>query len=187
MFKAKLIIIIAIVLFILGLGICFYMKYEGTKKVIHYPEEPDINTDDMTDDLPKITIVFDNNPYGGDVETSWGFACVVEKTEKTILFDSGGSGEILLENMEKLKIDPRDIDIVFLSHIHSDHVGGVFSFLGENSEVTVYIPESFPERFKKNIYESVYFVSIYVSNYLVCFLHILINIFFVVHFLFSIK
>lgn len=96
-----------------------------------------------------ITVIYDNNPYREEMETAWGFSCVVKGPEKTILFDTGGDGARLLRNMKKLGIDPREIDMVVLSHIHGDHVGGLHEFLEKNPKVAVYVPESFPERFKK--------------------------------------
>ena len=98
-----------------------------------------------------ITVVYDNNPYKEGLETAWGFGCVITGAEKTILFDTGGDGSILLNNMEKLAIDPNSIDTVVLSHIHPDHTGGLNSFLEKNSDVTVYLPKSFPKKFKDNV------------------------------------
>ena len=37
----------------------------------------------------RITVVYDNNPYKEGLTTSWGFACVIEGAEETILFDTG--------------------------------------------------------------------------------------------------
>jgi 7,8-dihydropterin-6-yl-methyl-4-(beta-D-ribofuranosyl)aminobenzene 5'-phosphate synthase len=99
----------------------------------------------------KITIVYDNNPYDHRLRPDWGFSCVVNLPERAILFDAGGNGVILLDNMKRLGIDPKDISMVLLSHIHADHVGGLSAFLQKNTEVTVYIPSSFPERLKEEI------------------------------------
>jgi 7,8-dihydropterin-6-yl-methyl-4-(beta-D-ribofuranosyl)aminobenzene 5'-phosphate synthase len=93
-------------------------------------------------------VVFDNNPYKEGLETAWGFSCLITGTEKTILFDTGGDGSLLLNNMRKLSIDPNSVDIVVLSHIHADHTGGMKSFLEKNAGVVVYLPKSFPEKFK---------------------------------------
>ncbi len=98
-----------------------------------------------------ITVVYDNNPYKQELETAWGFSAFITGPEKTILFDSGGDGSLLLGNMEKLAIDPDSIDIVVLSHIHPDHTGGLGSLLEKNPNVTVYLPESFPTKFKDNV------------------------------------
>jgi glyoxylase-like metal-dependent hydrolase (beta-lactamase superfamily II) len=97
----------------------------------------------------KITIVYDNNPYDPRLRSDWGFSCLVSFRERAILFDTGGDGGILLENMKKLGIDPKGISTVLLSHIHGDHVGGLPAFLRQNSKVTVYVPGSFPADLKK--------------------------------------
>jgi 7,8-dihydropterin-6-yl-methyl-4-(beta-D-ribofuranosyl)aminobenzene 5'-phosphate synthase len=98
----------------------------------------------------NITIIFDNHACRQDLETGWGFSCLVSGAEKTILFDTG-PGEALLGNMEKLEIEPGGIDTVVLSHIHPDHTGGLESFLEKNPEKAVYLPESFPRDFKERI------------------------------------
>ena len=100
-----------------------------------------------------LTIVYDNYSFASELKTAWGFSCLVEGMEKTILFDTGGDGKILLSNMQKLGITPGKIDIVVLSHIHGDHTGGLSSFLTSNPRVSVYLPQSFPESFKKAIRE----------------------------------
>jgi 7,8-dihydropterin-6-yl-methyl-4-(beta-D-ribofuranosyl)aminobenzene 5'-phosphate synthase len=95
-----------------------------------------------------ITVFYDNNEYDERLETAWGFSCLVEGPEKTILFDTGGDGALLLRNMRTLGIDPKDVDVVVISHVHGDHVGGLVSFLEENPAVTVYLPQSFPKSIK---------------------------------------
>jgi len=77
-----------------------------------------------------------------------GFSCCVEGTEKTILFDVGGESSVLLKNMKKLGIDPKAVDIIVLSHVHYDHIGGLNGFLKVNPAVTVYMPKSLPKSVK---------------------------------------
>lgn len=98
-----------------------------------------------------ITIVYDNNLYNSRLKSAWGFSCVIRLSQKVVLFDTGGDGPLLLRNMEKLGVEPREIDAVVLSHLHGDHVGGLPHFLECNSKVTVYMPASFPERFKDEV------------------------------------
>lgn len=98
-----------------------------------------------------ITIVYDNNPYKQGLETAWGFSAFIAGAEKTILFDSGGDGSLLLSNMKKMEIEADSVDVVVLSHIHGDHTGGLVSFLKRNFDVAVYLPESFPAKFKNKV------------------------------------
>jgi 7,8-dihydropterin-6-yl-methyl-4-(beta-D-ribofuranosyl)aminobenzene 5'-phosphate synthase len=102
----------------------------------------------------RITIVFDNNPAVRGLETSLGFACVIEGLEKTILFDTGSEGRMLFANMEKLGFALEDIGIVVLSHDHWDHTGGLGAFLQRNSKVSVFLPADFPPDFKNTVRET---------------------------------
>ena len=98
-----------------------------------------------------ITIVYDNNRYDNRLTTAWGFSCLVNTPQQVILFDTGGDGKLLLNNMSKLGIDPEEIDVVVLSHIHADHTGGLAHFLECNNKVTVYMPASFPQWLKDEV------------------------------------
>ncbi len=95
-----------------------------------------------------ITIVHDNNPCVDSLKTAWGFSAFVTGPQKTILFDTGSDGTLLLENMARLQIDPGRVDLVVLSHIHGDHTGGLSGLLKANPGVQVFLPVSFPARFK---------------------------------------
>lgn len=98
-----------------------------------------------------ITIVYDNNPFDPRLGAAWGFACVVRGLPETILFDTGGDGRLLLANMAKCKIDPKDIGAVVISHIHSDHLGGLGAFLRANPKVRVFLPKAFPQKPKQQV------------------------------------
>lgn len=99
----------------------------------------------------RLTVVFNNIPYATNLQTGWGFACLIEGFQQTILFDTGSNGDILLSNMKDLGIDPRIVSVLVLSHIHADHCGGLERFLQQNSKVTIYLPESFPASFRQAI------------------------------------
>ena len=91
----------------------------------------------------KITIVYDNVVWEPALTPDWGFACLVETAEQTLLFDTGARGDILLGNMERLGIDPLTINTVFISHSHWDHIGGLAYFLRIHP-ATVFIPTACP-------------------------------------------
>ncbi|MEN6427771.1 MAG: MBL fold metallo-hydrolase [Phycisphaerales bacterium] len=95
-----------------------------------------------------ITIVHDNYPCVESLKTAWGFSAYVTGAGKRILFDTGSDGTLLLENMAKLQIDPANIDVVVLSHVHGDHAGGLAGLLRVNPRVCVYLPASFPAGIK---------------------------------------
>jgi 7,8-dihydropterin-6-yl-methyl-4-(beta-D-ribofuranosyl)aminobenzene 5'-phosphate synthase len=97
------------------------------------------------------TVVFDNRPFKSGLDASWGYSCLVRGSQKTILFDTGGDGRILLGNMKKLGIRPSMVDVVFLSHKHWDHAGGLKRVLEVNDGAPVFVPAACPDEFKCEI------------------------------------
>lgn len=122
----------------------FFMTFlSGTEVQNESKKVPDMN-------FPVITVVFDNNPCKKGLQSGWGFSCLIEGMEKRVLFDTGAEGTLLLDNMQKLGITPGMIDVLLLSHAHSDHTGGAYRLLQKkNDTLTVYLPASFPENFKE--------------------------------------
>ncbi len=94
------------------------------------------------------TIVYDNNAYDPALQTAWGFACLVETGEATVIFDTGGDGPTLLGNVAALDLDLQAIDAIVLSHTHGDHTGGLEGMLDTGIRPTVYVPSAFPASFK---------------------------------------
>ena len=90
-----------------------------------------------------MTILYDNYVFQEGTTADWGFACFVEGYEKTILFDTGYHGDILLANVDSLHVELESLDVVVLSHNHADHTGGLGSVLGRNSDVSVYVGTSY--------------------------------------------
>jgi len=99
----------------------------------------------------EIRVIFDNVAYSKQLESAWGFSCIIEGMPQVILFDTGSDGNILLTNMKKMGIDPQKVDAVFLSHLHGDHTGGLGAFLQQNPQVTIYLPASSPASFQASI------------------------------------
>jgi len=97
----------------------------------------------------KIRIITDNTVYKPEVNSKlkkeWGFSSLIESEDfPSILFDTGASGEVLLNNIKVLGIDVQRIDCIFISHNHFDHTGGLESFLEQNKNVRLYVPGSYP-------------------------------------------
>lgn len=103
-----------------------------------------------TDGL-NISIIFNNISYTESLETDWGFSCLITGTEKTVLFDTGANPDILLGNMEKMKIDPQSIESVVISHDHNDHAGGLAGLLKLNPHVQVNMLAAFRTKLKESI------------------------------------
>lgn len=101
--------------------------------------------------LCRITVLFNNIPQASELQTGWGFACLVEGFKQTVLFDTGCDGRVLLANMHHLGIDPQAVDAVVLSHSHIDHIGGLKAFIDQNHAVTVFLPHSFPHTVRRRL------------------------------------
>jgi 7,8-dihydropterin-6-yl-methyl-4-(beta-D-ribofuranosyl)aminobenzene 5'-phosphate synthase len=73
--------------------------------------------------------LLDGGLTGDPLRAEHGFSCLVtvEKSGRTtsVLFDAGLTPDGLVENMRRLELSPRDIDIVVLSHGHWDHTTGM--------------------------------------------------------------
>jgi 7,8-dihydropterin-6-yl-methyl-4-(beta-D-ribofuranosyl)aminobenzene 5'-phosphate synthase len=110
-----------------------------------YPTTP-VDTRSM-----RISIVYDNTTYDPQLESAWGFGAVIEYDDHTFLFDTGGSGSILEDNMKQMGIDPKDIEFIVLSHIHGDHTDGLMYLLQKGIKPSVYLPKAFPETFKYSV------------------------------------
>ncbi|MGB8951954.1 MAG: MBL fold metallo-hydrolase [Candidatus Aminicenantales bacterium] len=95
----------------------------------------------------RVTILYDNYVHNPDSKSDWGFACLIEGTEKTILFDTGTKSDILWHNIRTLGVDAGKIEQIVISHIHGDHTGGLLSVLEKKKDIPVYIPDSSPDSF----------------------------------------
>ncbi|MEN8148905.1 MAG: MBL fold metallo-hydrolase [Planctomycetota bacterium] len=91
-----------------------------------------------------MTILYDNETRRDDLVADWGFSALLEiDGAPRILFDTGGSGAVLLGNMQRLGISPADIEAIIVSHAHFDHIGGLSAILDANPDVRVFAPPSF--------------------------------------------
>jgi len=73
----------------------------------------------------------------------FGFSAIVRYRGKTVLFDAGTSADIFGAHLKALKIDPRRIDAVVISHSHHDHVAGIDYVRTVNPGIKLYLPKDF--------------------------------------------
>lgn len=91
----------------------------------------------------KITNILDKEATEPEYIIGYGFTCVVETPELTILLDTGDYAEpnpdkVILNNLQLSGYSPDDIDVVFISHWHKGK--GLSGFYKENPNITVYAP-----------------------------------------------
>jgi len=99
----------------------------------------------------KITVLYDNTVHRQGCSADWGFACLVEGMEKTILFDTGTKSDVLLRNVERLGVDLSKTGMVVISHAHGDHTGGLLAVLPKMRGVPVYLPYSAPSALQEGV------------------------------------
>ena len=79
----------------------------------------------------KLTNIVDNTADNdSEFIPSSGLSYLIELGGKTVLFDAGDQGHILVHNMNLLNIDPNSIDLLVLSHGHWDHTFGLKALMG---------------------------------------------------------
>lgn len=126
-----------ILVFILGglgllfLALCarFYFGRRRAEQVwsaAQFPKLKDMGTVKQLSILPLIDDLTDQDGLSAESGVSY----LIRADDTTILFDAGlnQAGEHpspLLRNMEKLGVSLEQINAVFISHLHLDHVGGM--------------------------------------------------------------
>jgi 7,8-dihydropterin-6-yl-methyl-4-(beta-D-ribofuranosyl)aminobenzene 5'-phosphate synthase len=94
-----------------------------------------------------VTLVENTQPDGReDLVAEHGLSLYIECGDRRILFDTGAT-DAFARNAEKLGIDLREVDVLFVSHHHYDHGGGLARFLEINDKATVYLCKSKDEAY----------------------------------------
>jgi 7,8-dihydropterin-6-yl-methyl-4-(beta-D-ribofuranosyl)aminobenzene 5'-phosphate synthase len=87
----------------------------------------------------KIVNLIDNTKGPNtSLEVEHGLSFYIEIDDKKLMLDVGASDKFL-RNAEKLNIEIADVDILVLSHAHSDHTGGLKYFLQNNNKAKIYL------------------------------------------------
>ena len=99
----------------------------------------------------QMTVLYDNYVAAEGTKAEWGFSCLIQGTEDTILFDTGGNTDTFRHNVEHLSVNLNTADAVVLSHEHWDHVGGLPVVFETNTKAPIYIPYGFPYDFVRKV------------------------------------
>lgn len=86
----------------------------------------------------KWTVLSDNRSCDSSLETEHGLSILLQTERHRVLLDTGAS-DVFVRNAERMGIDLRAVDDVFISHGHSDHAGGLRSFLSINGKARVIV------------------------------------------------
>lgn len=80
-----------------------------------------------------------------------GVAFLIEAPTGRVLFDTGASGDALMQNAAQLGVDLSQVDGLVLSHAHYDHTGGLEAFLQKSKPgLPIYAhPDLFRPRFSE--------------------------------------
>ena len=89
----------------------------------------------------KITCLMENTTGNVNCQSEHGLSLLVETKDRTILVDTGASG-LFLENANKLDVNLRKVETVFLSHGHYDHGGGILEFCKVNPTAKIVMQKS---------------------------------------------
>jgi len=110
--------------------------------------EPSFSGIASPNDAVHVTIIYDNYQKEKDLETDWGFACLVEYQGNSLLFDAGRRADLYKKNVKLLEINPEEIPSLFISHEHGDHTAGMPWITEVNPSVKCYLPSSYAEQLR---------------------------------------
>ena len=84
----------------------------------------------------KVTTLVENYVKGRGVVAEHGLSMLIEVEDNLLLFDTGASN-LFVENAVALRKCIKEVDYLILSHGHSDHTGGLKTFLDINKKAKI--------------------------------------------------
>jgi len=91
--------------------------------------------------MAKITVLADNQNQSQYLENEHGLCIYLETERYKFLLDTGAS-DLFIRNAAKLNVHLSEVDFVFISHGHSDHIGGLPAFLKMNTQAKVILSKN---------------------------------------------
>lgn len=71
---------------------------------------------------------------------SKGNVTYIETKNHKILLDMGKKKKYIVDALKEIDVDPKEIDIILISHLHSDHISALEAFI-KTYKVTVCMPQ----------------------------------------------
>lgn len=85
-----------------------------------------------------IKTLAENTSVSKEFGSEHGLSLYIEANDKKLLFDVG-LGELFYQNAKKMGVDISEVDLLIISHGHSDHGGGIATFLEHNKKAKVFL------------------------------------------------
>ncbi|MFX1493482.1 MAG: MBL fold metallo-hydrolase [Promethearchaeota archaeon] len=99
----------------------------------------------------ELKILYDNKCNETGFLTGFGFSAAIYNffSNKYLLFDTGGNGNVLIHNIKRFNLNISRIEDIIISHNHSDHTGGLNAIYHLNSKIRIYVPVKNTVSFKR--------------------------------------
>ena len=96
----------------------------------------------------EICILLENNRIGVQYKSKHGLSVLIKYKQKDILLDVGPDRKFI-ENANKMNLDLSKVELLFLSHAHYDHTGGLNDFFKINRNAVVYLMDRIDSKYYK--------------------------------------
>lgn len=98
----------------------------------------------------KGVVLSDNRNSSVLPETEHGLSIYLDRGSYKVLLDTGAS-DLCIRNAKSIGISLEDVDYIFISHGHADHIGGLVALLEINAKAKVILsPKALSQRFFSN-------------------------------------